>query len=197
MATELKDDISQFYDADAERAALVRIFAKRYVAMLKAIHAITARALNLGPDEFRLDDPSVRRAILEAGARAVRVSETTQKAIAAMIAEGHARGLSNWEIANGTEDFPGIEQLFNVTWAGRGELIARNELAVAQRAASLNRFRTTGMVQSVRVRDGSLTSPPGDVCLARNGRVYPLNQAPDLAHIGCTMVLVPEVQPAG
>lgn len=191
MIVEVKaDDISQFYDADFERSALVRIFAQRYVAMLRAIHLITARALNLGPDEFRLDDPSVRRAILEAGARAVRVSETTQKAIAAMIADGHARGLSNWEIANGTDDFPGIERLFSETWASRGDIVARTELAHAQIAASINRFRASGLVNEVYVRDGGHVTSD-EACTSRNGRHYPLSNPPQLLHPACTAVVVP------
>ncbi len=184
------DDISQFFDADLSREALTRIFAKRYVAMLRAIHALTARALNLTPDEFRLDDPSVRRAILEAGARAVRVTETTQKAIAAMIADGHARGLSNWEIANGTDDFPGIERLFNETWAGRAELVARTEMAHAQIAASINRWRTTGMIHEVELRDGGHVTSDA-ACTSRNGRRYPLSNPPQLLHPGCTALVVP------
>jgi hypothetical protein len=184
------DDISQFYDADLSRAALTRIFSQRYVAMLRALHAITARALNLSPDEFRLDDPSVRRAVLEAGARAVRVSETTQKAIAAMIADGHARGLSNWEIANGTADFPGIERLFSQTWAGRGNLVARTELAHAQVQASINRFRASGIVGEVYARDGGHVTSDSP-CTQRDGRHYPLNNPPQLLHPGCTLTVVP------
>lgn len=184
--------IDDVWDADAERQRLVELFAQRYVAMLRTMHGLVGRALNLGPDEFRLDDSSVRRAILEAGARAVVVDTQTQKAIAAMLAEGQIRGLSTWEIANGTADFLGIEGLFKQTWKSRGETVARTELATAQRAASVNRYRESGLVQSVEVRDGG-TNDSDAFCNGRDGQTYPLSNAPTLAHPNCTIVLVPVV----
>jgi len=181
--------LADVWDSDMERQRLVEVFAQRYVGMLKSMHGLVGRALNLRPDEFRLDDSAVRRAILEAGARAVVVDTQTQKAIASVLAEGQAQGLSAWEIANGTKDFPGIEGLFKETWRSRGETVARTELGTAQRAASVNRFRASGLVSMVEAADGDEDQP----CAARNGQRYPLSNAPPLAHPNCTLVLIPVV----
>lgn len=170
------------------------LFQGRYIAMLKAMHGLVARALNLTPDEFRLDDSSVRRAILEAGARAVVVDASTQKQIAAVLAEGQRLGLSTWEIANGTADgtFTGIEGLFRQTWRSRAETVARTELQTAQAAAAINRFRTSGLVTTVEARDGG-TADSDDFCEARNGKLYPISNPPQLAHPNCVLVTIPVV----
>lgn len=175
--------IDQIYDADGERERLVELFARRYVGMLRAVHQLLGIALNLDPNGWRLDDSAVRRVVLETRARAVRVDQTTQLAISAMLAEGQSRGLSTWELANGTADgeYAGIDGLFKQTWRSRGQTVARTELLYAQNVVALDRYHASGIIHEVEARDGGTTDSDG-FCESRNGRRYPMNNPPEQAH---------------
>jgi hypothetical protein len=178
---------------DDEAEGLLLILERRYAAMLRAIHNLTADFLGLDPiEEFRLDDADVRRILEHAAERVVRIDETTRNALRDLLAEGQRRGLSNWEIANGAADFPGIDGLFRETWKGRADLIVRTELAESQRLSALDRYRASGIVKRIRVVDGDYD----EVCANRNGRVVPLDQAPTLAHPACRLTIVPIVEGA-
>lgn len=181
-------DLASVYNADSEREQLTTLFVNRYGGMLRAVHGLLTRALNRG--ETPLETVSVRHMILEARARAVRVEATTQFAISSMLAEGVRLGLSAHEIANGTDDFPGIAGLFQNTWASRAETISRTELQNAALRSAVDRFRATrGIVTGVVAIDGDYDPP----CAARNGRQYPLSHPPELLHPNCTLVVSPVI----
>lgn len=183
------EELQGIWDSDLEHELLLAAFVLWYGAMLKAVHTITATLLNLGP--VPLDDPAVSRMILEARGAAIAVDVQTRKLIAQRIAEGARRGLTAEQIAYGTEDFAGIEGLFSETWKSRPLTVARTELQRAQLRASVDRFRQlgAGIIEAVRAEDGDFD----DYCSGRNGRVYPLANAPDLAHPNCTLNLVPVI----
>lgn len=188
---ERKDDpppIDQVWDSADEQRRLVELMAPYYVRILTAVHALTARSLPLPVrDTFRLDDPATRRVLQQAATRVVRIDETTRQAIATTLQNGQEQGLSTWEIAHGTTDFRGIDQLFRETWASRADTVARTELQEAQRLSALDRYHATGLVDRVKIIDGDYD----DACAARNGKVVPIEQAPELLHPNCKMVLTP------
>ena len=189
------DPLEGIYDGAFERQRLLELFAGRYAGMLAAVNALTERAVGIAPGGLRLDDATVRRFILtQAVTRVVRIEATTQVALRVAIAEGQKRGLSAWEIANGTRDgsFPGIDRLFKETWRNRPATVARTELQQAQVAASIDRFQASGVVTEVEARDGGTTDSDG-LCNARNGRRYPISNPPQVAHPNCTLVVVPIV----
>jgi hypothetical protein len=178
---------------DDEAEGLLVLIERRYAAMLRAVHALVGDLVGRDPiEDFRLDDADVRRILEHAAERVVRIDETTRGALRDLLAEGQRRGLSNWSIANGTDDFPGIDGLFRETWKGRADLIARTELAESQRVSALDRYRALGIVKRVRVVDGDYD----EVCASRNGRVVPLDQAPTLAHPACRLTVIPIVEGA-
>lgn len=193
MTTALARKVAQvedWYDESDEQARLLLLFDRRYVAMLRAVHELVAEALDL--DGFRLDDAATRRVLREAAERVVRIDETTRAAIARRLQEGQALGLSPWELANGSarDDYGGIDGLFKETWAGRAQTVARTELAHAQNVASLDRYAATGIVDSVRIIDGDQDA----ACAARNGKVVPITERPELLHPNCTLAVVPIVR---
>jgi hypothetical protein len=146
------DPLDGLYDQEDERGRLLRLFAGRYASMLRAVNDLLERSVGVPAGTFRLDDPAVRHFILtQAVTRVVRIDDTTQTALRAAIAAGQELGLSSWEIANGTADgsFPGIEGLFAETWRSRHVTVARTELQYAQLAASIDRFRASGIVAGV------------------------------------------------
>jgi hypothetical protein len=182
-------DIEDIYDADAEQAQLFVLLSARYRTLLKTIHEAVREEYDLDPDTFRLDDPSVRRVLEDCAERVVRIDETTREAIRETLQEGQRRGYSLYQMANGVpkDDYRGIEGLFEETWKGRPETVARTEITHAQRTAALDRYAATGLVDRVRIIDGDYDS----VCASRNGTVVPLADRPDLAHPNCRMVVSP------
>jgi hypothetical protein len=175
------------WDAELERASLTNLFFGRYGGMLRAVHGLLTKAYgrNIPPP----DNVAIRHMLLEARARAVQVDTTTQFAISAVIAEGTRRGLTVREIAYGTTDgsYPGIEGLFERTWARRSETVARTELQHAMLRANVDRFRALGGVTGYRAADGDWDAP----CASRNGRIYPLDNPPEMNHPNCRLTITP------
>ena len=189
---ETKDaipDIGDVYDGEDHATRLAGIFGKQYGRMLTAMHLIVA-ARYPGVEGFRLDDAATRRMLQYAATRVVRIEEVTREAIAEQLATGQALGLSTWEIANGVPslNYRGIDGLFEETWRNRPETVARTELQEAQRASAIDRYHATGIVDRVELDDGDDWDA---VCRGRHGKVVPLEQAPELAHPRCTLVLLP------
>lgn len=183
-------DITDVYDADDEQERLGDILEQRYQRMLTATHEAIRRLFGLTIDQFRLTDSAVNALLVEAAHQVVRIDETTRQAIAEQLRLGQELGLSTWEIANGRPDieYRGIEGLYSETWKGRAETIARTELQHAQNEAALNRYAATGMVDMVEIVDGDDWDAE---CAARNGRVVPLSERPQLLHPRCTLGLIP------
>lgn len=186
--------IQHLYDADNERKRLAETLVLMYLAMLTAAQRMVKQVLRLNVPDLTIDASAVRRAVLQAGARAVMIDATTQKLIAQTIAQGQMLGLSNWEIANGTADgsFGGIEGLFSQTWKGRAEMIVRTELQQAMLDATVDRLQASGVVKWVRATDGDFDKS----CAARNGRIYPINNPPQLLHPHCRLTVAPSEGPA-
>lgn len=187
--------LDEIYDADAEQEALLVIVERRYLSLLKAIHHVVADALGLDPIEaFRLRDEDTEALLKVAAEQVVRIDSTTRAALQERLAEGARLGLSGWEIANGSpqDGFAGIDALFTETWRGRADTVARNELLNAQYLSSLDRYKASGLVDHVRAHDGD----QDELCSPRNGRTYPIDQAPERAHVNCSLVLVPIVREA-
>ena len=182
-------DITDVYDADDEQERLGEILELRYERMLTATHEAIRRLFGLTVDQFRLTDSAVNALLVEAAHQVVRIDETTRQAIAEQLRLGQDLGLSTWEIANGRADigYRGIEGLYGETWKGRALTIARTELQHAQNEAALNRYAATGMVDKVEIIDGDFDA----ACQARNGRIVPISERPQLLHPNCTMNLVP------
>lgn len=191
LRLQRKDDdaVDRIYDAESEQQALALIVEARYRNMLRAMNSVIADALDIDPEDFRLDDATTREMLDYAAERVVRIDQTTREALRELLKRGQEMGLSNYELAHGTSDgrFGGVEHLFSETWAGRADLISRTELAEAQRASAVSRYRDSGLVDRVKIVDGDYDA----VCASRNGRTVPLADAPGLAHPACRLVLIP------
>ena len=183
-------DVGDVYDTPEEQRRLAEILEQRYLAMLAAVHAALIRLFGLDANRFVISDNAVNLLLVDAAQRVVRIDETTRQAIAEQLRVGQALGLSTYEIAHGNAKigYHGIEGLYQETWKGRADTIARTELQHAQNEASMNRYAATGMVDHVKIIDGDEWDLP---CAQRNGRVVPISERPQLNHPNCTMVLVP------
>jgi hypothetical protein len=183
------DEQHGFRDDDLELALITAIFVLWYGTTLRAVHTLALRVLNLGT--VPLDDPSVRQIVMAGRAAAVAVDATTRRLIAERIAAGLEQGLTVSQIAYGTPEFPGITGLFEDTWKSRPLTIARTELQKAQLLATANRFQTIGrgVVTGLLAHDGDHDA----ACAARDGRIYPVSQPPDLLHPNCRLVVSPVI----
>lgn len=192
-ALALKDDpppVDEVWNSDDEQRRLRELMEVWYTRILTAVHHLVATALPLpNRDTFRLDDPATRRVLQQAAHRVVRIDETTRQAISNMLQIGQERGYSAWQIAHGVidEDYAGIDGLFKERWAGRADTVARTELQEAQRLSAIDRYHATGLVDRVKIIDGDYD----EACARRNGKVVPIEQAPELLHPNCTLVLTP------
>ena len=187
-------DVEDVYDSAHEQEELLKVLEVVYLTMLRAIHQMVllflASTATFKPESFRLDDQATRRVLQEAADRVVRIDETTRAEIRQQLQVGQERGYSAWQIAHGVpkDDYPGIDGLFKERWKGRAGMVARTELQHAQRTSALNRYAASGLVDRVRIIDGDQWD---QTCRNRDGKVVPIEQAPDLAHPNCTLVLVP------
>ncbi len=186
-------ELGDVYDSEAEMRRLFDILGPRYVAMIVAVHNSLRRLLpNVNILSFRVTDADVAYMLTQAAQQVTMIDETTRAAIREQLVIGQANGLSTWEIANGNPDigYRGIAGLYMETWKGRAEMIARTELQHAQNEASLNRYQRAG-IEQVEILDGDEWDQP---CAARNHRIVPVTDRPQLNHPNCTMTVVPVVQ---
>jgi hypothetical protein len=192
---DAQDDLDALWPSDEERARLERILGPYYRATLNAINAILARLLPPDANSMIVSDAAVARILGEAATRVVRIDEATRAAVRAQLQIGQLRGYSTWQIAHGVEadGYRGIDGLFEETWAGRADTVARTELQHASVVASRDRFVVSGVVDRVQIVDGDDWD---QTCASRNGLVVPLEQAPSLAHPNCTLVLLPVLRDA-
>lgn len=180
------------YDAEEEQRRLYRVLGPRVLELLRAWHQWVADQLQLSVEAFRLDDATTRKFLASAAERVVLIDAAGRRAIQEQLTEGQRRGYSADEQAHGVpaEAFRGIKGLYEETWRGRSETIARTEIATAQNAAALDRYAATGMVDRVQIVESEDTDAP---CAARNGTVVPLSSKPGLLHPNCRMALIPVV----
>lgn len=184
-----KDDIP-WWDPDEEMRRLLVILDRYWKAVLKALNALVATHFAKDPQDFVVDDATTNRMLQKAALRVIRITETTRQAIISTLSEGQARGYNNWQLAHGVpaDNFPGIDGLFKETWKHRALTVARTELQEAQRAAAVERYLATGLVDRVRLIDGCQWD---DACCERDGTIVPIERAPTLNHPNCTLVLIP------
>jgi len=187
--------VEDVYDPEEEQRRLFRILGPRVLELLRAWHQWVADQLQLSVEAFRLDDATTRKFLAHAAERVVLIDGAGQREIQAQLTEGQRRGYSAFQLANGVpaEDFRGIKGLYEETWRGRSETIAKTEIATAQVAAALDRYGATGMVDEVEIVEHEDTDEP---CAARNGTRVPISSNPGLKHPNCQMSLIPIVNEA-
>ena len=168
-----------------EEARLQFIIEAAYRRVLLEMHHLTRDALQLDPAAFRLDDASTTALLEQAATRVVGITETTRQAIAEVLHQGQAEGLSTQEIADS------LSHLLTVTWKNRPETISATEIAEAQRLSAIDRYTATGLVDRVKITDAHRGTQHTETCLARNGTTVPLDDAPQLDHPLCSLVLIP------
>lgn len=170
---------------DDEEQRLQIILEAAYRRVLIEMHFLVQDSLPVDPLTFRLADEATEALLQHAATRVVGITSTTRQAIAAKLVAGQRDGLTTQEIADS------IEHLFQVTWKNRAEMVASTEIGEAQRLAAIDRYKATGLVDRVKISDATRGTDHTATCLARAGTTVPLDQAPQLDHPRCSLVLIP------
>lgn len=167
-------DVSEVYDAAAEQALLALALFPRYERMLTVLHRLVESAFpELDQAGYVLDEAAVRRQVALAAERVVLIDGATQRALGKALESGP----------------DAVAALYSETQvAARARRIAWNELAEAQRAAALDRYRATGLVSRVQIVETGDTDEP---CASRHLQTVPVHSDPQLSHPGCRMRLIP------
>lgn len=167
---------------DEEDQRLQLILQSAYRRVLRDLHAIVGEAFDLDPTDFRLPDATAQAWAAEhAAAQVTAISSTTRDALRTLIAESIADGRSTAEVIQGVED------LYLTQWRNRPEVIARTEVGTAQLASAEDRYRASGLVDRVKIRDGDQDEP----CASQNGTTVPLGEQGGLNHPQCTKFIIP------
>ena len=152
----------------ASPTALVPTQARQASAIVKAIHSLGAR-------------------------RVVLINDVTRAAIQQVIAEGFDKGLSRYQIAEGTDDFVGLKDVVDEFYLGRAKTIARTETAWASNTAAADRYEERG-VTKIEILDGDEC---GWTSHDDSDRAHGSIRSPDdvrdhpVAHPNCVRVPVP------
>ena len=141
-----------FYQASGERA-------------FDGVNAVAGTTIS-----FDLANPNVSRIVEQLGKRIVDISETTRAQVVELIAQGQADGLTLSQIADSITD------LFEQTYRGRAETIARTETQVSYNLASQLGYQESGVVENVELVDSDTHcedygASDGLSCCDRNGLV--------------------------
>ena len=165
------------YDAEDEQRRLALLLFPRYERTLTVLHRLVESAFpELNQAGYVLDEAAVRRQLALAAERVVLIDGATQRAL------GKA-------LERGPEAVAALYGDENVR--ARARRIAWNELAEAQRAAALDRYRATGLVRRVQIVETGDTDEP---CASRHLTTVPVHSDPQLNHPGCRLRLLPLVE---
>jgi len=152
----------------------------RLRAVLTPLHeqsgkaAYGAAADLLGVDlSWDLSNPNIRRVMEELGLRIVDINETTRQDVVRVVTAGADDGLGVDDIAKTLTD------LFEQTYAGRAETVARTETMTSYNLASTLGYEESGVVEEVELLDNSshtegYGASDGLSCAERDGLIVNL-----------------------
>lgn len=148
----------------------------------------TSLAATIGFDEA---DPAVVAAIAQGGDRITNIENTTRDAIRSALSYATENSLSVSQFVNGTDDHAGLASIVEESYANRARTIARTELAYAQAAGTVGRYRGAG-VDRVTIYDGG-AEDSDDICNQLNGTVQTLAwyAANPIQHPNCVRAAAP------
>lgn len=143
-------------------------------------------------------DIILQQRIAESATRVRWIDNVTQRAIQRTLAEGRALGLSDWQIAYGSNQHPefrGLRSVVEEVYKGRAQTIARTEIANSSNLTQVDWSRHAGYTR-MRVSDGNGCgwSSHSDSRKA-NGMIVTLEEAAahPTAHANCRRSMVPIV----
>jgi len=134
--------------------------------------------------ELGMDTTAIGRQVRDSVTKRIAaIDDYTIDQIADQIEEGVRRGYSLLQIAGGVaeEEYAGISGVFDKASDYRSEMIARTETNWLFRDSVLSTYYQAGVTQ-VEAIDGDQWD---SLCADRSGQIFPIEEAPDLAHPNC------------
>lgn len=179
-AERQRRDVADIDWAEEERRLREVVSAVHVAAGETAFQAVS-RQLSVSLD-FDLANPLIRAVMHELAGRVVDISDTTRTDIARVVTEALDEGASIPQLRDR------LRGLFEETYKGRAETIARTESMMAYGAASVEGYRQSGVVSRVEILDNPDHTDPypgaadGLTCAQRDGIIVALDAA--MLHIG-------------
>jgi len=173
---------------------------QRLRAVLTPLHdqsgkaAYGAAADLLGAElSWDLANPNIRRVMEELGLRIVDINETTRADVVRLVTAGADEGLGVDDIAKSLTD------LFEQSYRGRAETVARTETQVSYNLASTLGYEESGVVSGVELADNDSHTddpmgPTNTTCADRAGLLVSLAEVSDYvasAHPNCQLAVIP------
>jgi HK97 family phage portal protein len=125
--------------------------------------------------QWTISNPWVREVLGEVATRVTDINETTKRDIAKVVGDALTEGTSIPDLSDR------LSSLFDETYAGRAQTIARTESMTAYSHASLRGFQESGLVNEVEILDNPQhdtdPGPDGYTCAGRNGLIVSIEQA--------------------
>jgi hypothetical protein len=125
------------------------------------------------------------------------IDEQVRKSIVKAIEDGFAAGENPLVTGRRIREQVPAGRFVHAGARYRANLIARNETAELQRAATLALYQSNPNVTAVRLQDGIYGPPRSDAqCMARNDEVVPIEAADGVApyHPNCTLGFSPVIR---
>jgi hypothetical protein len=124
--------------------------------------------------QWDIANPWVREVLGDVGTRVTDINETTRQAIAQVVNDSLAEGVSIPQLSER------LEGLYDETYAGRSTTIARTESQVAYNMAQVRGYNESGLINEAELLDNPAhTEDPGSdglTCAQRNGLIVPLDE---------------------
>src|SRR6478752_713373 len=192
-------DLTQI-DWSAEDAELDLILRQLWYLMGETAAADVVDVLGVTADvHWDIANPWVREVLGDVATRVTNINQTTKADIAQVVNDALAEGTS---IPDLTEKLTG---LYDETYNGRSETIARTESQVAYNMANIRGYEESGMVSEVELLDnadhgGYDGDADGLTCAQRDGMIVPLASARQHSlgtHPNCQISIAPILSDLG
>ena len=195
---ESRDAISELLALDwgQEDAELDKLIRQLWNLMGETATTEAVKVLGLADDVVRWDiaNPWVREVLDVVGVRVTEINATTRQGIAQVVGDALNEGVTIKDLSNR------LEGLYDETYRGRSETIARTESQVAYNTASVRGYEESGVVSEVELLDNPKhdTDPGSDglTCAGRNGLIVELAKANthiEAEHQNGSMAIAPVV----
>jgi hypothetical protein len=138
-------------------------------------------------------NPWVREVLGDVATRVTNINETTRNDIATVVNDALAEGTSIPDLSAKLSD------LFDITYNGRAETVARTESQVAYNLAQITGYRESGLISEVELLDNAehgdyAGDGDGLTCAQRAGMIVPLQDAMQHSlgtHPNCQLAMAP------
>lgn len=142
-------------------------------------------------------DPKLIAILQRSGSRIVDITQETRAAVQRTLAEGAAKGYSDYQVATGVanDGFRGIRDVVAETYKDRAQAIARTETAISSAFAAGDRYTDAGVTEVDCIDNPECGMDGHDDPEKPNGKRYSIDTIDmyPISHPRCVRVWLPVV----